>query len=83
MATPSAIEISEVNFNAILSEAGRKFNMQYLRWWCENYGMGGYFLRDECSPLDCELFTAEAFLSKYAFLHPKDERSLFRTVVQL
>ena len=83
MSIAYAVEVLEENLDAIVSEAGRKFDRAYLRWWCETYGMRGYFIRDEGSSMDCELFLPETFFAKYEFKYPSDTSSLFRPVLKL
>lgn len=78
-----AVDISEANLGAIASEAGRKFDREHLRWWCDTYGMRGYFVRDEGSSLDCELFLPETFFTKYEFKYPNDSSTLFRPILKL
>lgn len=77
-----AIVITENNFSAILSEAGRKFDREFLEMWFAHEGEG-YFVRDKTSAsLDCCLFPLVEFHRLYMFSRG-DESVLFREITRL
>lgn len=76
-----ATVIVEQNHQAIVSESGSEFDMAFLKAWVEKHGPGGFFLRDETSPLDCQLFTSEQFHQLYYF-EKGDVDAMFRMVRQ-
>ncbi len=83
MGSPAcAIRIKEENFNAILSEAGRKFNREFLENWHYEHGEG-FFLREANSALDCSLFTPLAFEEMYELKQPDDHVSLLLDINKL
>lgn len=75
-----AIEIVEDNYCAILSEAGRSFDRDFLLKWVDEY-KEGFFLMDSSSPLDCTLLDPEKFLRLYQF-ERGDVDTMFRLVTQ-
>lgn len=80
MVAYACLAISE-NLDAILSEAGSRFDREYIERWIEDNGGVGYFLRDESTPLDCNLFSREVFFDIYSF-KSNDTSALFRRVVK-
>lgn len=76
-----AVLIAEVNFPAILSEAGKKFDREFLERWFAQEGEG-YFVRDKSSALDCSLFNDLEFFRHYQFAN-KDVDALFREIEKL
>lgn len=78
MALAWAAEIVEDNYSAILSEASGSFDRDFLLSWVDKY-KGGYFIRDEVSPLDCLLLTFEKFHMLYHF-ERGDVGAMFRRI---
>jgi hypothetical protein len=76
-----AIAVNENNLNAIASEAGTNFDLEYARAWLIEHG-SGYFLRDEGSPFDCQFFEEIVLLEMYVF-ECEHDGALFRRVVKL
>lgn len=77
-----AVAITEANLrNAIRSEAGRNYDLDWSLHWLEEHG-SGWFLRDEGSPLDCQFFMPEVFAELYGFISD-DETATFRRVIKL
>lgn len=77
-----AFLVTKKNASAILSEAGRKFNKDFLERWIAQEGEGGYFVRDEDSrKLDCNLFSEREFHTLYMFTNG-DESALYREVIR-
>lgn len=75
------IAVNEENLSVITSEAGTNFDLEYVRSWLEEHEFG-YFLRDESSPFDCQLFEQMVLLEMYVFEYP-DDGMLFRRVVKI
>lgn len=67
----AAVEITEANYQAILSESGSSFDKGFLYDWVAKNGTG-YFIRDVRddvpSPMDCLLLVPEDFHKMYRFL---------------
>lgn len=76
-----AVSLTEENLSAVLSEAGQKLDRELIEKWLAAHGEG-YFLRDESSALDCELFTPLVLSLMYDFRYP-DNGTLFREVVKI
>lgn len=68
------------NLDVIVSEAGSRFDREYVERWIEDNG-DGYFLRDESTALDCNLFSRDVFFGMYSF-RTNDTSALFRRVVK-
>lgn len=73
-----AAAIVEENYQAILSEAGKAFDRDFLLKWVAEH-KEGFFLRDEASELDCTLFIPKNFSQLYSF-DRGDENAMFRIV---
>jgi hypothetical protein len=77
-----AFLVTRENASVILSEAGRKFNKDFLDRWFVQEGEGAYFVRDEGSrKLDCSLMPPREFHTLYTFVNG-DENALYREVVR-
>ena len=77
-----AVAVTEANIRtAIRSEAGRSFDLDIALSWLEEH-QGGWFLRDENSPLDCEMFDAEIFGELYKFVD-YDQNLIFQKVTRI
>jgi len=77
-----AVYVTKDNYPAILSEAGRKFDRDFLERWVAQEGEG-WFVRDKLSPkLDCCLFSDLEFFQLYMFSNG-DADALFRQVTKL
>lgn len=77
-----AVEITEANIRGVIcSEAGRAFDLDLALRWLEEHE-GGWFLRDEGSPLDCHFFMPEVFAEMYAFTS-FDDGAIFKHVVKI
>lgn len=74
-----AIEISERNVPAIVSEAGPHLTRQMVLGWLEVYDEG-YFVRDPGSPWDCDMFEESVFHDFFRFRY-SDDSVLFREII--
>jgi hypothetical protein len=74
-----AIKVTEENIRGIiLSEAGRDFDVNIALDWLKQ-NEAGWFVRDNCSPFDCEFISDDIFKEFYMFTH-NDHTSILRHI---
>lgn len=75
-----AAELSEKNYQAIASEKPG-FDLDEARAWVEEH-QGGFFVRDEGSPFDCEYIAPIVFYEMYRF-DGFNENVIFHKIVRV
>lgn len=80
--TAWAIEVCQLNFSLLISEAGLNHTKEQIQAKIPVYE-GGFFLRDPSSKLDCQFFLPEAFAKLYKFRFAHDGKAPLQEVIRL